>query len=363
MIAMPRPRKPYTQREKTRHGKTVWYFRKGDGPRIRLHGDYEDPEWLSDYEDALASSQQAEPKVRSSNGTLGWLIERYYDSLSFAGLAKGTQKARRSILNRVKETGGNLLIKQLTRGTVVSGRDRRSATPAAAVNFVKTMKALFNWAVEAEHMTSNPASDLKNPQPKTDGHHTWTIEEVLQFWEKHPTGTRARLAMDILLFTGMRSSDAVLLGHQHIRKDWLHYRSIKTSIEVDAPVLPALRQSIDATKTGNMTILITEHGGPFKSAASFGNWFREQCKLAEVPGRAHGLRKAGATIAAENGASDQQLMALFGWTDARQAGLYTRKANRGKLAGEAARMLGEGQDGNILSPHLLSAAPHLKKDK
>lgn len=28
----------------------------------------------------------------------------------------------------------------------------------------------------------------------------------------------------------------------------------------------------------------------------------------------HGLRKAGATIAADNGATDEQLMAIFGWT-------------------------------------------------
>ena len=357
MRSMPRPRKPYVQKETTRHKKTVWYFRKGDGPRVRLRGDYESPEWLADYDAALGVAQGEPAPAKATNGTLGWLIDRYFDSTAFTGLAAGTQKARRSILNRVKQTGGNLRINQLSRGTVVQGRDRRKDTPAAAVNFVKTMKALFNFAVEAEIMASNPAADLKNPAPKTEGHHTWTIDEVLKFWERHPVGTRARLAMDILLFTGMRSSDAVLLGHQHIRSDWLHYRSVKTGVQVDAPVLPALRQSIDATQTGDMALLITEHGGPFKSAASFGNWFRKQCKLAKVPGRAHGLRKAGATIAAENGASDQQLMALFGWTDARQAGLYTRKARRGVLAGEAARMLGEGQDGNILSPHLLSNVP------
>lgn len=111
-----------------------------------------------------------------------------------------------------------------------------------------------------------------------------------------------------------------------------------------------------------MIFLLTEHGRPFKSSASFGNWFREQCKAAGVPGRAHGLRKAGATIAAENGASDMQLMAMFGWTDARQAAVYTRKANRSRLAGEAARLLSAGQDGNILSPHLSSTSPHLRKD-
>ncbi|WEK04533.1 MAG: tyrosine-type recombinase/integrase [Candidatus Devosia phytovorans] len=361
MRTMPRPRKPYVQREKTRHKKTVWYFRKGDGPRVRLRGDYESPEWLADYDAALGIINSDPAPAKATQGTLGWLIDRYQDSLTFANLAAGTQKARRSILKRVKETGGTLKLAQISRGTVVSGRDRRKDTPAAAANFVKAMKALFAWAVEAEIMPSNPAADLKNPAPKTEGHHTWTVEEVKRFWARHPVGTKPRLALDILLLTGMRSSDAVLFGRQHVRAGWAHYRSVKTGIEVDFPILSALNESIAATQTGDLTYLVTEHGGPFKSAASFGNWFRKQCQLAKVPGRAHGLRKAGATIAAENGASDQQLMAMWGWTDERQAGLYTRRARRWKLAGEAARMLGEGQDGNILSPHLLIASPHLEK--
>ncbi|MBB4275080.1 integrase [Rhizobium mongolense] len=32
----------------------------------------------------------------------------------------------------------------------------------------------------------------------------------------------------------------------------------------------------------------------------------------------HSLRKAGATIAAENGATDDELMAIFGWTTKKQ---------------------------------------------
>ena len=340
MPAMPRTRKPYVQKEISRHGKTIWYFRKGGvGKRTRLRGDYESSEWLADYAAALGIAHGKPPEARAPAGTLGWLIARYQDSLAFASLAKGTQQMRRAILVRIKETGGDMLLRQITKSTIMEGRDRRRATPSAAVNFVKVMKALFAWAVEADLMPSNPAAEIRNPAPHTDGHHTWTVEEVRRFWECHKVGTRARLAMDILLFTGMRSSDAVLFGRQHVRKGWGHYRSQKTRIEVDFPMLAPLSASIDAAPTGDLTFLITEYGRPFSSSASFGNWFRKQCTAAGIPGRAHGLRKAGATIAAENGASDQQLMAMWGWTDARQAGLYTRKASRATLAGQAAKNL------------------------
>jgi hypothetical protein len=70
---------------------------------------------------------------------------------------------------------------------------------------------------------------------------------------------------------------------------------------------------------------------------------------------AHGLRKAGATIAAENGATDRQLMALFDWETASQANTYTAAANRKRLAGEAAKLLAAGeQSGNTECPTEMS---------
>jgi site-specific recombinase XerD len=54
---------------------------------------------------------------------------------------------------------------------------------------------------------------------------------------------------------------------------------------------------------------------------------------------AYGLRKAGATIAADNGATAHQLMAIFGWTTIKQAEIYTKKADQKRLAGVATRLV------------------------
>jgi integrase len=54
---------------------------------------------------------------------------------------------------------------------------------------------------------------------------------------------------------------------------------------------------------------------------------------------AHGLRKAGATIAANNGATSRQLMAIFGWYTLKEAERYTRKADQERLAESAMHML------------------------
>lgn len=356
MRPMPRPRKPYVQRETTRHGKTVWYFRKGDGPRRRLRGDYESPEWLSDYEAALQGEAPA-PAIRQSAGTLAWLIDRYMESLAYRALAPGTQKMRRSILNRVRAKAGAWPVAAITRKKMVESRDVRSATPAAAANFVKTMKGMFKWAVDAEHMASNPCEGMSTRSPKTDGHHTWTLEEVQRFWKRWPLGTMPRLAMDVMLFTGMRISDAVQFGRQHVREGWVHYRSQKTKVEVSLPLLDPLAMSIEAAApTDSLTFIVTDKGVPYASSASLGNQFRVWCIEAGVPGRAHGLRKAGATIAAENGASDLQLMAYWGWTDAKQAAVYTRKANRAMLAKAAGNLLLVDEGGTPI-PAPLSTLP------
>ena len=74
-------------------------------------------------------------------------------------------------------------------------------------------------------------------------------------------------------------------------------------------------------------------------AHAFGCWFIRRCREAGLARSAHGLRKLGAQRCAEAGATEHQLMALFGWTTPQQAALYTRAANRAKLEAAAAPLL------------------------
>ena len=88
-----------------------------------------------------------------------------------------------------------------------------------------------------------------------------------------------------------------------------------------------------------MTFLVTEFGKPFTSAG-FGNWFRDRCNEAGLPQcSAHGVRKAAAVRAAENGATTHELMAMFGWMTLKEAERYTKAAERKRLAGRAATLL------------------------
>lgn len=61
---------------------------------------------------------------------------------------------------------------------------------------------------------------------------------------------------------------------------------------------------------------------------------------------AHGLRKAGAVIAAYNGATLHQLMSIFGWKTLKEAERYTKAADQKRIAATAMPLLLPGRTGN-----------------
>lgn len=222
-------------------------------------------------------------------------------------------------------------------------RDRKVGKPGAANNRRKYLSSMFGWAIDCGHLRSNPAREIRRIRYATSGFHSWTVEEVCQFEERHPIGTKARLALALLLFLGVRRGDVVTLGRQHVKAGWLRIVPSKTrhkQLEIsEKPVLPILAEIIARSPTGALTFLETEYRRPF-TANGFGGWFRKRCDEAGLAHcSAHGLRKAGAAIAAENGATDRQLMALYDWTSEKQANAYTAAADRKKLAGEAATLI------------------------
>lgn len=338
MPSMPRPRKPYVQKETTRHGKVVWYFRRGKEKRIRLPGVFGSKEFNEAY-DAALSGHTPMPRPSTPQTSLRWLVDRYYESGRFHQMRPNTQRNHRLMLEGVCKTGGNLAFRSITARDVKSGLMRRESTPHMAATYVSVMRSLFEFALDSQWLRQNPVTDdIKAKKVRTDGFHTWTPDEVQKYQDRHPVGTQARLALDIMLYTGLRRSDAIIFGRQHIRDGMINIRTGKTGAEVSIPLLPPLARSIEAAETGDMVFLVNTLKQPWKNI-SFGYWFADRCEEAGVPGRAHGLRKAGATIAANNGATAFELTAMFGWSSVKMAEVYTRKADRARLAERAANKL------------------------
>ncbi len=221
-------------------------------------------------------------------------------------------------------------------------RDMKAAKPEGANFRLKQISALYAWAIKNDLATVNPAEKVEKLGGGSDGYYTWTDQDVETFEAVWPIGSRPRLAMAIMLYLAVRRSDAVQIGKKHESKDGLsvtfaQFKGRKRGAKVlTLPILPPFRELLDASALGRTTWLEIAFGKPY-SVAGFGNTFKDWCREADLPQcTSHGLRKIGAVRAAEAGASEHELMAMFGWEDADMARVYTRKAAQKKLAASGA---------------------------
>lgn len=329
---------PYLYRQRDRKGRWLYYVRR-KGRKTRLRGSPGSQAFLTAYNDALEI--EPEKETAGAPGSLKWLCDRYKDSADFRQLSPRTQRVRSNILDGIcampwqdakgKPPAGTLSFAQMRKRHVFTIRDAATGGPEAANARVKALRQVFDWAETVGHVEDSPAKKVPYIKSKSEGFRPWVMEEVERYTEYYPLGTREYLALALLLYTGAARSDAVRLGRGMEKAGELHFRRTKTGVDATVPILPPLKEAIDACPSGHMTYLVTTFGKPF-TANGFGNWFRRKCVKAGVPGRAHGLRKLGATILADNGASAHQLMAVFGWDTLKQAEVYTRAADRRKNA-------------------------------
>jgi integrase len=336
-----------------RHGNVRNYYRIKGKPKIRLRGRPGSDEFMAAY----ATAERGELQNKDIRGTwlagsIGALCHEFYHSDLFRTLTPRSQRVRQLILDGFcnRENIGSLPFKLMLPRHVRKQRDLLRDKPGAATNLIKALRHLFKYAVEDNLIDRNPAAEVGYLRPKTEGYHTWTTQEVCQFEARWPIGTKPRLAMALLLYTGQRRSDVVTLGRQHERDGVLYYRQLKTAMEMATPILPELREILDASPCGDLTYLVTHFNRPY-TASGFGNAFREWCDAANLPKcSAHGLRKAGAVLAAENGATESQLQAIFGWESMNQAAHYTRAARRNKLAADAIHLIVPEREANKKVP-------------
>ena len=322
----------------SRHGKPRWYVRIR-GRRKRLIGVDSlpplniTPAVQAAYEDAKARLGVPDKTMKGA-GSLRWLVEMYFRSKVFARLNDLTQSERRSVLNRIVVQHGEKPFARMEPRHVEAIRDEVDGEPAN--KRVKCLRYLFKWAISAEHAKRNPAKEVPLIPTGSTGYTAWLRDDILAYENRHPVGTKARLALALFLYTGQRKSDVVQFGPLTIRGERLvfiqHKGRARKPKRMSIPLIEPLRQILDATPLGNMTWLETEYGQPF-SIAGFGSKFRKWCDEAGLQGlSAHGIRKATGIIAAERGATAHEIMAILGHSTLEEAEQYTREADAAKLA-------------------------------
>ncbi|TMV60316.1 hypothetical protein FGG78_35555 [Thioclava sp. BHET1] len=236
-------------------------------------------------------------------------------------MTSSTKATYRGIIERFRTEHGHRIVREMEREHVQKIVAKRAATPSAANNLLRMIHLLMQHAVDIRLRPNDPTVGVRKIKVKSTGFATWEDDHIARFEAQHPIGTRANLALQLLIYTGQRRSDIVRMGHQHVRGNILSITQQKTKQAVHIPLHRNLRETIDALPLDNLSFLVTAHGRPF-TPAGFTNWFREMVKEANLPDglSAHGLRKATCRRLAEVGCTPHQIMAISGHDSPRKSG-------------------------------------------
>jgi hypothetical protein len=377
---MPKPRYWGVEPNRNRHGRLRWYFRPDRAkPRIRLPDDYGSPEFELAYRAAVAgdpmpSSQSlARQGRRSSRGSLGWLVSLYLASPAFLGNRASTQRPRRTMLEKLAVSKGQVDIEDITRSVIQDSMNARRETVHMANAWLTTVSNMFDWATKEDQpdpltgksvpiLEENPCALVKRFQaPKKDdldeesGHPTFSDKDLATFEAAYPEGTLERRAYATFLYTGFRVGDGARVGRQHVQRDGtIKIKTEKTGTEVCIAIVPPLQRALAAGPQGPPEVLnfLTTSRGKAWDKNYLGWWFGDRCRAIGLDRSAHGLRKASARRFAERGATVPQLMAIFGWKTPSIAMHYVEMANRKKMALDAQGAMDWDEIENRISPTL-----------
>jgi integrase len=329
-----------------RHGRPRYYLRRPAFKSVPLPGSPWSPEFMAAYQAALVDQPRVDVVANHARpGTMRALAISYMASSAYNDMAENSRVCYRRIIERFckqQDTTGHEFGEKsavaIERRHIVKIIEVYAGKRQYANYLLKVLRALMRHAIAISLREDDPTANVRPMKVRTEGFHSWSEEEIAAFEARHPIGSQARLALALLLYSGQRRSDVTKLGPQHIQGGALHVRQTKTGAAVAVPIHPALREAIDASATGHLSLLVSR-GQPMKPA-TFSAMFRQACRAAGLPHcSAHGLRKAAARRLAEAGCTPHEIAAITGHRSLNEIARYTRAVEQRRLADAAIEKL------------------------
>jgi integrase len=330
-------------------GRERYRFRRKGYPRVELpvNSNPSSPEFQAAYHAAMRGENGEHALAMVSacggSGSVKDAIEQYLNSATFHDYSRSTQDLRRPILKAFLKPGvGNLPLAQMDRRYIERWLETASTKGAKRTWFL-AIKPFLTWAVESVHLIeADPTNGIKVKAKESEGHATWSNEQVEQFRAHHPLGSKPRLALELLINVASRRGDGISLGRQHVKNGWLVFTQEKNRrrrpVKVETPIAAPLAAAIEACPSSpeSLTFLTNEWGRPF-TKKGFNTWFRKQVAAAGLPDTCvpHGLRKAGCRIMAESDCTPHEIMSVSGHASLKEVERYTAAADRKRLAARA----------------------------
>lgn len=317
-----------------RHGKTRCYHR-ATGHKIDLG---KTPLGSAEFfvECArIAALAEAKREQDPRPGTLGGLVNAYFQTEHFGNLADATKRDYRKcadFLHPIRDTPVSAITTPLMSGI--------HDTAAAKIgwrraNMVRTfLSQVFRYAIPRGLIDRDFAAGvIPKPRPKDRpyANRPWTVQERAVVLDQ--AAPHVRVAIALIMNTGLDPSDALKLTRRQIDGNTIWGVRGKTGQEVAIPIGPTLQRALDAAPRHDaVTILATSMGKPWTYNGFSTVWHRFKKKL-EADGEVQpgltlkGLRHTVATTLREAGLEERQIADLLGQKTPSMARHYSRSAN------------------------------------
>ena len=258
--------------EKARHGTQRFHFhRRPDGRRITIAGEPGQAgferryNWLLSGRDAIEERKAASvERIRGGLApqTFAELYHAYAVHLdkkqSLREIASSTRKHYSRLLQQLVDPCGEVHLSVTEERHLVAILDNQTHTKNTFKNFLRAVKLIFAYAKKYHGLSPNPAVLLEKKTIITDGFREWDDTDLEQFFAAHPMGTKAYLAMMLLMHVAPRRSDLVNLGPANIiergGKQLVWFKPQKTTqlsnVDVIVPLHPELVLPSRAPRSG-----------------------------------------------------------------------------------------------------------------
>ena len=187
---------------------------KGRGWRVRVKGNKRKripipvgpnhPDFWDFYNAAragIALGRKATALDAATPNSISWITRKFEEALQDkvdAGLMHpSTLQQRGAFYARLRSECGNKHM-EMPRSELIKFRDGMASTPGAADNMVKSVRALYTWAIEVGILQDNPAAGIGKIN-KGKGAVPWSTNDLKAFRTCHPVGTTAHLALTLLI--------------------------------------------------------------------------------------------------------------------------------------------------------------------
>lgn len=351
--------RPFLSSYSDRHGTRRWRFRRGKVTK-GLPGKPGEDRFEQAY-DAALNGRQTPPAqvVRHPSHALprtlkaAWRRATAHDNLDWRKLGPSSRESYIERAERLLEmeiapglTYADVPVADLRRRHVKGLLGSMADRPHAAYDALVVLRKMILVALDEEWIEVDPTHRLRyRPQP--DGHRAWTDDERARYEACWPLGSLARTAYACVLYSGPRRSDVARFKWSDFAADQFPHTQQKTGKRLMLPVLPALREALNAAPRLGAHILTTPQGTP-RALGTLTNDFARWTKAAGLAGcTMHGLRKTLGKILAEEGATTRELMDVLGHESIQHAELYSREAEQARMA-----KAGLGKASDRLRPRL-----------